>query len=195
MIRFFLILSVLFLNIESIWSEELTKQEIRFLNQIDKVDKKNEAFGETIPLETKHQILMPWFFDEPIAISEGLTLISASSEGSQLKAIYRAQVDISNYTKEEIMELQDVMLERIKLFSCSLPRNRRYIFTFNPLLKYEFIDIFNTPFGEELSFDKSHCKGIKTFGQPRRFTKSDLKKELAYLKEKELIEAKELPDQ
>ena len=114
MIRFFLILSVLFLNIESIWSEELTKQEIKFLNQIDKVDKKNEAFGETIPLETKHQILMPWFFDEPIAISEGLTLISASSEGSQLKTIYRAQVDISNYTKEEIMELQDVMLERIK---------------------------------------------------------------------------------
>ena len=109
---------------------------------------------------------MPWFFDEPIAISEGLTLISASSEGSQLKAIYRAQVDISNYTKEEIMELQDVMLERIKLFSCSLPRNRRYIFTFNPLFKYEFIDIRNSPFGGKIEFNNADCKGIKTIGRP-----------------------------
>ena len=52
MIRFFLILSLLLLNFEKVWSEEgLSRQEKNLLSSIEKVDKKNEVLGEELTKE------------------------------------------------------------------------------------------------------------------------------------------------
>ena len=168
MIRFFLILSVLFLNIESIWSEELTKQEIRFLQSIDRMDKKNEVLGESIPFEVKSKILkvMTDMFTEGFSLSSGLALINLTSEGTEMIGIYRANVDISNYGKEEIRDLQELLLNRIKQSSCSDPLNRALLFVLGFSSKYEFIDIRNSPFGGKIEFNNADCKGIKTIGRP-----------------------------
>ena len=180
MIRFFLILSVLFLNIESIWSEELTKQEIRFLQSIDRMDKKNEVLGESIPFEVKSKMVkvMTDMLSEGFSLSSGLALINLTSEGTEMKGIYRANVDISNYGKDEIRDLQEFLLNRFKQDTCSDPRNRAFIFVLDYSAKYEFIDNRNRPFGEEMEFKKAACKGIKTIGRPIIFPEDWLKEML-----------------
>ena len=180
MIRFFLILSVLFLNIESIWSEELTKQEIRFLQSIDRMDKKNEVLGESIPFEVKSKMVkvMTDMLSEGFSLSSGLALINLTSEGTEMKGIYRANVDISNYGKDEIRDLQEFLLNRIKQDSCSEPLNRAFLFLLDTSSKYEFIDIRNRPFGQEMGFKKTDCKGIKTKGRPIIFPENWLKEML-----------------
>ena len=180
MIRFFLILSVLFLNIESIWSEELTKQEIRFLQSIDRIDKKNEVLGESMPFEVKSKVLkvMADSFSEGFSLSSGLALINLTSEGTEMKGIYRANVDISNYGKDEIRDLQEFLLNRFKQDTCSGPVHRAVIFALDYSAKYEFIDNRNRPFGEEMEFKKAACKGIKTIGRPIIFPEDWLKEML-----------------
>ena len=164
-----------------VWGDEeegLSRQEIRFLNSIDRMDKKNEALGESIPFETRIKIIESMadkLQEEGLSISSGLTVIESFAEGTEVTVIYRANVDISNYGKEEIRDLQELLLNRIKQPSCSDPFNRALRFVLGFSSKYEFIDIRNSPFGGKIEFNNADCKGIKTIGRPIIFPEALLK--------------------
>ena len=114
MIRFFLILSLLLLNFERVWSEEegLSRQEKNLLRSIERIDKKNEDLGKTIPLEVKKKFLEDMQeSDEAWQISSGLTFIATTTEGNDMTFIYRANLDISNYSEKEIQDFQDFFLK------------------------------------------------------------------------------------
>ena len=176
-----LVLSILLILFAGgVWGDEeegLSRQEIRFLNSIDNMDKKNETLGESLPFETRVKIIesMTDLFQEGLSISGGLKMIDISSKGTEVTAIYRANVDISNYGKEEIRGLQELLLNRFKQGTCSDPFNRAFMFVLDSSSQYEFIDITNRPFGEEMEFSKADCKGIKTIGQPIIFPEALLK--------------------
>ena len=76
MIRFFLILSLLLLNFERVWSEEegLSRQEKNLLRSIERIDKKNEDLGKTLSLEIREKYAEEMKGDEAFAISS-LSLI------------------------------------------------------------------------------------------------------------------------
>ena len=99
MIRFFLILSLLLLNFERVWSEEegLSRQEKNLLRSIERIDKKNEDLGKTLSLEVREKVAEEMKGNEAFAISSGLTMIATTVEGTEATFIYRANLDISNY--------------------------------------------------------------------------------------------------
>jgi len=167
------------LLVTSAWSieeEGLSKQDIRFLKTIDRSDKKNEALGNSIPYETKVKLIKSWTEnDEPVGVSSGLTIVDTSSKGTEVTFIYRANVDISNYSQEEIRDLQELLLDRIKHNVCSTPVMRSFVFMFDLFFMYEFVDIRNIPFGGKMEFDKAECKSIKTIGRPMIFPEALLK--------------------
>ena len=172
MIRFFLILSLLLLNFERVWSEEegLSRQEKNLLRSIERIDKKNEDLGKTIPLEVKKKFLEELQeSDEPWQISSGLTYIATTTEGNDVTFIYRANLDISNYSEKEIQDFQDFFFKSIREDGCSQSLSRSLIFLLDTTYNYEFIDITNKSFGKKMNINKADCKGIKTKGSPRLF--------------------------
>ena len=172
MIRFFLILSLLLLNFERVWSEEegLSRQEKNLLRSIERIDKKNEDLGKTIPLEVKKKILEDVHeSDEAWQISSGLTFIATTTEGNDVTFIYRANLDISNYSEKEIQDFQDFFFKRTREDGCSQSLSRSLIFLLDTTYNYEFIDITNKSFGKKMNINKADCKGIKTKGSPRLF--------------------------
>jgi hypothetical protein len=177
MIRFFLILSLLLLNFEKVCSEEegLSRQEKNLLRSIDRIDKKNEALGKTLSLEIREKFAEEMKLNEAFAISSGLTMITTTVEGTELTFIYRANLDISNYRKKEIQDLQDFLFKKVQENGCSEPLIRSMVFVFDITFHYEFIDITNKPFGREMNFTKADCKGIKTKGSPVLFPEAYLK--------------------
>ena len=176
MIRFFLILSLLLLNFEKVWSEEegLSRQEKNLLRSIERIDKKNEDLGKTLSIEIRENFAKTMKV-EAFAISRGLTMISTTVEGTGVSFIYRANLDISNYTKKEIQDFQDFLLKGVQENVCSEPLARSIIFVFDITVHFEFIDITNKSFGRQMNFTKADCKGIKTKGSPMLFPKDFLK--------------------
>ena len=163
-----------------VWGDEeegLSRQEIRFLDSIERIDKKNEALGESLPFETRVKIIesMTDMLQEGLSVSSGLAMINITSKGTEMTTIYRANVDISNYGKEEIRDLQEFLLNRFKQATCSAPLNRALMFVLDLTAQYEFIDIRNSPFGGKMEFNKADCKGIKTIGRPMIYPKALLK--------------------
>ena len=177
MIRFFLILSLLLLNFERVWSEEegLSRQEKNLLRSIERIDKKNEDLGKTLSLEIREKYVEEMKEFEGVALSSGLTMIAVSTEGTEVTFIYRANLDISNYRKEEIQDFQDFFFKNVPENACSNPLGRSIIFVFDISFHYEFIDITNKPFGKEMNFTKADCKGVKTKGSPILFPEAFLK--------------------
>ena len=177
MIRFFLILSLLLLNFEEVWSEEegLSRQEKNLLRSIERIDKKNEDLGKTLSLEIREKYVEEMKEFEGVALSSGLTMIAVSTEGTEVTFIYRANLDISNYRKEEIQDFQDFFIKNVPENACSNPLGRSIIFVFDISFHYEFIDITNKPFGKEMNFTKADCKGVKTKGSPILFPEAFLK--------------------
>ena len=177
MIRFFLILSLLLLNFERVWSEEegLSRQEKNLLRSIERIDKKNEDLGKTLSLEIREKYAEEMKGDEAFAISSGLTMIATTVEGTEATFIYRANLDISNYRKTEIQDFQDFLFKKVQENACSEPLTRSMVFVFDITVHYEFIDITNKSFGREMNFTKADCKGIKTKGSPMLFPEALLK--------------------
>ena len=177
MIRFFLILSLLLLNFEEVWSEEegLSRQEKNLLRSIERIDKKNEDLGKTLSLEVREKVAEEMKGNEAFAISSGLTMIATTVEGTEATFIYRANLDISNYRKTEIQDFQDFLFKKVQENACSEPLIRSMVFVFDITFHYEFIDITNKPFGRQMNFTKADCKGIKTKGSPMLFPKDFLK--------------------
>ena len=171
MIRFFLILSLLLLNFERVWSEEegLSRQEKNLLRSIERIDKKNEDLGKTLSLEIREKYAEEMKGYEGFAISSGLTMIATTVEGTEVTFIYRANLDISNYSEKEIQDLQDFFFKRIREDGCSQSLSRSLIFLLDTTYNYEFIDITNKSFGKKMNINKADCKGIKTKGSPRLF--------------------------
>jgi len=177
MIRFFLILSLLLLNFERVWSEEegLSRQEKNLLRSIERIDKKNEDLGKTLSLEIREKYAEEAKGYEGFAISSGLTMIATTVEVTEVTYIYRANLDISNYSEKEIQDFQDFLFKNLQENACSDPFIRSVIFVFDFSFHYEFIDITNKPFGREMNFTKADCKGIKTKGSPMLFPEAFLK--------------------
>jgi len=177
MIRFFLILSLLLLNFERVLSEEegLSRQEKNLLRSIERIDKKNEDLGKTLSLEIREKYAEEMKGDEAFAISSGLTMIATTVEVTEVTFIYRANLDISNYSEKEIQDFQDFLFKNLQENACSDPFIRSVIFVFDFSFHYEFIDITNKPFGREMNFTKADCKGIKTKGSPMLFPEAFLK--------------------
>ena len=111
MIRFFLILSLLLLNFERVWSEEegLSRQEKNLLRSIERIDKKKEDLGKTLSLEIREKFAEEMKGYEGFVISSGLTMIATTVEGTEVTFIYRANLDIANYRKKEIQDFQDFL--------------------------------------------------------------------------------------
>ena len=49
---------------------------------------------------------------EGFAISSGLTMIATAVEGTEVTFIYRANLDISNYSEKEIQDFQDFLFKK-----------------------------------------------------------------------------------
>ena len=113
--------------------------------------------------------------DEAFAISSGLTMIATTVEVTEVTFIYRANLDISNYSEKEIQDFQDFLFKNVQETVCSEPLTRSMVFVFDITFHYEFIDITNKPFGREMNFTKADCKGIKTKGSPMLFPEALLK--------------------
>ena len=165
------------LNFERVWSEEegLSRQEKNLLRFIERIDKKNEDLGKTLSLEIREKYAEEMKGDEAFAISSGLTMIATTVEVTEVNFIYRANLDISNYSEKEIQDFQDFFLKRIREDGCSQSLSRSLIFLLDTTYNYEFIDITNKSFGREMNFTKADCKGIKTKGSPMLFPEAFLK--------------------
>ena len=87
-------------------------------------------------------------------------VIATTVEGTEVTFIYRANLDISNYSEKEIQDFQDFLFKNVQETVCSEPLTRSMVFVFDITVHYEFIDITNKSFGREMNFTKADCKGI-----------------------------------
>ena len=139
-----------------------------------KIDNQNEKLGESIDPEVRLQLIK--FLSETdqknFMLYSGFEFLENEIEKDTIKLFYRAYVDSSFYSEEQIKEVKDFLFkDRVVL--CKTKNFRKNLFLLDPQLEFIVIDKLNKPF-INFKINKETCRELEPFGRDRALKQRDV---------------------
>ena len=104
----------------------------------------------------------------------GFEFLENEIEKDTIKLFYRAYVDSSFYSEEQIKEVKDFLFKDRVVF-CKTKDFRKNLFLLDPQLEFIVIDKLNKPI-INFKINKETCRELEPFGRDRALTERDVKR-------------------
>ena len=174
MVKLFLLALTILMSTNPLFGEnnEISKK----LLHAQKIDNQNEKLGESIDPEVRLQLIK--FLSETdqknFMLYSGFEFLENEIEKDTIKLFYRAYVDSSFYSEEQIKEVKDFLFKD-RVFFCKTKDFRKTLFLLDIQFEFLVIDKLNKPF-INFEFNKETCREVEPFGRDRALTEWDVKR-------------------